>query len=109
MSTDVIFDKVQSKTLQEKITTAEDAATHIKEGMTLGCSGFTPSGYPKAVPLAFAERAKQEGPIPVTLWTGASTGPEPDHSISPRPWLLFPRAFRKKITITLCILDKSTG
>ena len=82
MSTDVIFDKVQSKTLQEKITTAEDAATHIKEGMTLGCSGFTPSGYPKAVPLAFAERAKQEGPIPVTLWTGASTGPELDGALA---------------------------
>lgn len=68
--------------LKGKITTATDAARLVEEGMTLGCSGFTPSGYPKSVPLALAERARREGPIPVTLWTGASVGPELDGELA---------------------------
>ena len=40
------------------VRSAEEAAEIIKDGMTVGVSGFTPSGYPKAVPLALAERAK---------------------------------------------------
>jgi succinyl-CoA:acetate CoA-transferase len=37
------------------VTTAESAARLIKTGMTVGMSGFTIVGYPKAVPLALAE------------------------------------------------------
>ena len=32
-----------------KFKTAEEAAEMIKDGDCLGVSGFTPSGYPKAV------------------------------------------------------------
>jgi succinyl-CoA:acetate CoA-transferase len=73
-----IKELVGDKNLHGKIATAEDAAKLIKPGMTLGCSGFTPSGYPKVVTMALAKRAEVEGPIPVTVWTGASTGPELD-------------------------------
>ena len=45
--------------------------------MNIGVSGFTPSGYPKAVPLALAEKAKTK-PLKINLWTGASVGPEID-------------------------------
>ena len=41
------------------LMTADAAAQLVKDGMTIGVSGFTPSGYPKAVPLALAERAKK--------------------------------------------------
>ena len=38
-----------------KIMSAEAAAEFVKDGDNVGTSGFTPSGYPKAVPLALAE------------------------------------------------------
>jgi succinyl-CoA:acetate CoA-transferase len=73
-----IKELIGDKKLHGKITSAEEAARIIKKDMTLGCSGFTPSGYPKVVPTALAKRAEAEGPIPVGIWTGASTGPELD-------------------------------
>jgi succinyl-CoA:acetate CoA-transferase len=78
MSSMDIVEFVENKKLRVKIVAAEEAARLVKAGMTLGCSGFTPSGYPKAVAAALARRAGAEGPIPVTLWAGASTGPELD-------------------------------
>ena len=47
---DVVADKVMS---------AEAAAEFVKDGDNVGTSGFTPSGYPKAVPLALAEKGKK--------------------------------------------------
>ena len=72
-----ILDRVRNKSLQEKIVSAEEAAAFIKPGMTLATSGFTASAYPKAVPMALAERMKKD-PFTINLWTGASTGPELD-------------------------------
>ncbi|MBR2178910.1 MAG: acetyl-CoA hydrolase/transferase family protein [Selenomonadaceae bacterium] len=76
-----ITDRVKNKDLQSKIVSAEEVAAWIKPGMTIGCSGFTASAYPKAVPLALAERMKKE-PFTVNLWTGASTGPEFDNALA---------------------------
>lgn len=75
-----ILDRV-CRSLHDKIATAEEAAAIIKPGMRIGTSGFTPSGYPKAVPLALAERMKKD-PFKVDLWTGASVGPELDGALS---------------------------
>jgi len=62
--------------------TAEEAAELIKHDDVIGASGFTPSGYPKAVPKALAERAKlkhsQGKDFKVSLYTGASVGDELD-------------------------------
>jgi succinyl-CoA:acetate CoA-transferase len=77
-----IKELVANKKLRDRITTAEEAARLIKADMTLGCSGFTPSGYPKVVPTAIAKRAEAEGPIPLSIWTGASTGPEMDGELA---------------------------
>ena len=49
--------------------------------MSIGMSGFTASAYPKAIPLALAERMKKE-PFTVDIWTGASTGPELDDTLA---------------------------
>jgi succinyl-CoA:acetate CoA-transferase len=61
---------------------ADDAAALIPNGSTIGMSGFTGSGYPKAVPAALARRitdANAKGDhFKVNVWTGASTGPELD-------------------------------
>jgi succinyl-CoA:acetate CoA-transferase len=76
-----ILDRVRNKALQAKIVTAEEAAAFFKPGMNVACSGFTASAYPKAVPLALAERMKKE-PFTVNIWTGASTGPELDDALA---------------------------
>ncbi len=76
-----IRDRVRCKALHDKIVSAEEAAAIIKPGMNIGASGFTPAGYPKAVPLALAERMKQE-PFKINLWTGASVGKELDGALA---------------------------
>ena len=72
--------------LRAKIMPAEDAAALIAPGDTVGMSGFTGSGYPKAVPQALAariERAHAAGdPFRIRLLTGASTGPELDGALA---------------------------
>ena len=76
-----ISDRVRNKDLQAKIVTAEEVAAYIKPDMSIGMSGFTASAYPKAIPLALAERMKKE-PFKIDLWTGASTGPELDDTLA---------------------------
>ncbi|MGI6092100.1 MAG: acetyl-CoA hydrolase/transferase family protein [Veillonellaceae bacterium] len=76
-----IRDRVRNKALHAKIVSAEEAAAIIKPGMNVATSGFTPAGYPKAVPLALAERMKKE-PFQINLWTGASVGKELDGALT---------------------------
>ena len=45
-------ERIRCQQLQDKIMSAEEAAWMIEDGMNVGVSGFTPAGYPKAVPLA---------------------------------------------------------
>jgi succinyl-CoA:acetate CoA-transferase len=72
--------------LAARVMSAEDAAALIAPGSTVGLSGFTGSGYPKAVPQALAARIKREHaagrPFRVKVWTGASTGPELDGALA---------------------------
>ncbi|SNS57354.1 MULTISPECIES: acetyl-CoA hydrolase/transferase family protein [unclassified Azospirillum] len=66
-------DRIRRQSLLDKIVTPEEAALLIKDGMTIGMSGFTRAGDAKALPIAIAERAAKE-PIRITLMTGASLG-----------------------------------
>jgi succinyl-CoA:acetate CoA-transferase len=79
-------DRIRNQALRRKLMSAEDAARFISPGSTVGMSGFTGSGYPKAVPMALADRitaAQQEGsPFAIKVWTGASTGPELDGALA---------------------------
>jgi succinyl-CoA:acetate CoA-transferase len=72
--------------LRDRIMSAQDAAGLVYPGMTVGMSGFTGSGYPKAVPLALAAHIEAEHaagrPFRVRIWTGASTGPELDGALA---------------------------
>lgn len=72
--------------MRSKVMSAEDAARLIESGSTVGMSGFTGSGYPKAVPLALAARIEAERAagrsFKVRMWTGASTGPELDGALA---------------------------
>ncbi|MDZ4321220.1 MAG: propionyl-CoA--succinate CoA transferase, partial [Phenylobacterium sp.] len=48
--------RIRSQSLRSKLMSAQDAAALIPAGSTVGMSGFTGSGYPKAVPPALATR-----------------------------------------------------
>ena len=78
--------RVLNPALKSRIMSAADAAALIPAGSTVGMSGFTGSGYPKAVPTALAERmeaARDRGePFRLKVWTGASTGPELDGALA---------------------------
>lgn len=78
--------RILSETLRRKVMSAEAAAELIRPGSTVGLSGFTGSGYPKAAPLALAARmdeAHARGErFRVRVWTGASTGPELDGALA---------------------------
>jgi succinyl-CoA:acetate CoA-transferase len=66
-------ERIRHPALQNKIVSAQEAASIIKDGMTIGMSGFTRAGDAKAIPHALAERAQQD-PLQVTVITGASLG-----------------------------------
>lgn len=78
--------RIECDTMRSKIMSAEAAADLIRPGTTIGTSGFTGSGYPKAVPVALAAKIKklheQGQRFRVNLWTGASTGPELDGALA---------------------------
>jgi succinyl-CoA:acetate CoA-transferase len=60
-----------------KVVPPEIAATFIKDGMTVGMSGFTKSGDAKVLPPILAERALSEH-FKINLLTGASVSDEID-------------------------------
>lgn len=72
-----LADRIRMPALLARVTSAAAAAQHIQDGMTVGMSGFTRAGDAKVVPLALAERARQE-PLKITLVTGASLGSDVD-------------------------------
>lgn len=75
-------DRIRCKKLLKKVVSADEAAAMIKDGMNVGTSGFTPSGYPKAVPLALAKQVEEGRKVKINLWTGASVGEELDGALT---------------------------
>ncbi|WP_292050739.1 MULTISPECIES: acetyl-CoA hydrolase/transferase family protein [unclassified Brevundimonas] len=77
---------IRNQALKSKVMSAQDAAALIPNGANVGMSGFTGSGYPKAVPSALAARMtalREAGdPMRIKVWTGASTGPELDGELA---------------------------
>ncbi|WKD58758.1 acetyl-CoA hydrolase/transferase family protein [Corynebacterium caspium] len=78
----MVTDRIAHKGLKAKVMSADDAASFIKHGDTVGISGFTGAGYPKALPDAIARRAKfahsSGEAYAIDLLSGASTAPECD-------------------------------
>ena len=66
--------------------TPSEAAVLVSDGDTVGFSGFTPAGAPKAVPFAIAERARElhnaGKPFKIGVITGASTGRSLDGALA---------------------------
>ncbi|WP_313614378.1 acetyl-CoA hydrolase/transferase family protein [Agrobacterium sp.] len=76
----MLQDRIRNTALLDRVVSADEAALLIKDGMTVGMSGFTRAGEAKAVPLALAERAKKS-PLSITLMTGASLGNDLDKTM----------------------------
>ncbi|RZI40538.1 acetyl-CoA hydrolase/transferase family protein [Herbaspirillum sp. HC18] len=74
-------DRIRMPALLNRVTSAAAAAEWIRDGMTVGMSGFTRAGDAKVVPLALAERAKKER-LKITLMTGASLGSDVDKTLT---------------------------
>jgi succinyl-CoA:acetate CoA-transferase len=81
-----IASRVLCSALQNKIMSAEEAVSMIPTGSTIGMSGFTGAGYPKAIPPALAQHivdANLAGQkFKINIWTGASTAPELDGALA---------------------------
>ncbi len=86
MPSPTLASRVLHPGLRQKIMSAEAAAALIHHGDHVGMSGFTGSGYPKAIPPALArhiEAANASGqPFRIGVWTGASTAPELDGALA---------------------------
>jgi len=74
--------RISCPRLAARVATAEAAAELVRPGDSVGISGFTGAGHPKAVPAALARRieaAHARGEeFRIGLWSGASTAPEAD-------------------------------
>ena len=94
------------------ILSAEEAADLIQHGQTLGCSGFTLAGAPKAIPRALAEKAiaehSEQRDFKLGIITGASTGASLDGSLAEADAISFrtpfqtERKLRENINRGLC-------
>ena len=80
------IERIRDARLRDRVVSAEAAAALIAPGETVAMSGFTGSGYPKAVPMALAQRIEavhQNGDaFKINLMTGASTAPELDGALA---------------------------
>lgn len=74
-------ERIRLASLRDKVMTAEEAASFIKDGMVVGSSGFTKAGDSKAVLPALAKMAKKEK-VKITLMTGASLGHDTDGKLA---------------------------
>ncbi|MCS5480631.1 acetyl-CoA hydrolase/transferase family protein [Corynebacterium sp. YIM 101645] len=75
-------DRIANALLRGKIMSADEAAQLIDNGAKVGMSGFTGAAYPKALPTAIANRAKDAqakgDSYKIDVFTGASTAPDCD-------------------------------
>jgi len=78
--------RIRNRALLDRLVSAEEAAAMIRPGDTVGMSGFTGAGYPKAVPVALAKQMMDASfrgeKFRVSIWTGASTAPELDGALA---------------------------
>eukprot|EP01028_Stygiella_incarcerata_P007652 TRINITY_DN31855_c0_g1_i1.p1 TRINITY_DN31855_c0_g1~~TRINITY_DN31855_c0_g1_i1.p1 ORF type:complete len:558 (-),score=130.21 TRINITY_DN31855_c0_g1_i1:1644-3203(-) len=74
-----LLSRIHRTSLHSRIVPAEATAKFFKDGMKLGFSGFTPTNYPKVVPIAlcdYVEKNNLKGKMSFDLIAGASIGEE---------------------------------
>ena len=92
--------------------TAEEIASQIRNGDTVGFSGFTPAGSPKAIPRAIAARAEAEHvlgrPFKIRVVTGASTGASLDGALAKADAISFRTPYQSDPTLRQSINQGKT-
>lgn len=74
-------DRISNKKLSGKMVSPQEAASIIKDGMTVAMGGFTPSGYPKVIPKELLNRRQAGEQLTINLITAANVGPEIDDDL----------------------------
>ena len=94
------------------VLTAEEAAAMIENGQTVGFSGFTPAGAPKAIPKAIAERAVREHEadreFQIGVLTGASTGDSLDGALARARAISFRTPYQSDPSLRKRINERAT-
>ena len=94
------------------ILSAAEAAAMIQHGQTVGFSGFTPAGVPKAIPTAIAERATAEHEdgreYKIGVLTGASTGASLDGALAKAQAISFRTPYQSDPTLRARINARET-
>ena len=95
------------------LLTAEEAASLIANGETIGIGGFSSVGTPKAVPAALAQRAKtlhEAGePFQVGLITGGATGNQTDSELALAHAVSFRTPFQSNKDMRLAINNEEVA
>jgi propionyl-CoA:succinyl-CoA transferase len=85
------------------VLTPVEAAGLIRDGATIGFSGFTRAGDAKAIPRALADRARREHeagkPFKVGVLTGASTGRSLDGALAEAEAISFRTPYQANPTL----------
>lgn len=77
-------ERIECKELLRKVVPVEEAVKHVSDHCTIGISGFTKSGEPKAFMPALAKHFNQNAPnAKVGLFSGASLSEEVENPIAP--------------------------
>ena len=105
-------ERIANDTYRQKVMSAEEAAALITPGAKIGFSGFTGSGYPKAVPVALAARIKAErekgNDFSISAFTGASTAPELDGELAGTDGMAFRSPYQSDPVLRSKINDGTT-
>ena len=95
-----------------KEITADEAAMHVNDNDYVGFSGFTPSGCPKSVPKAIANRAvelhKKGKPFRIGVFTGASTGDSIDGELARAKAVKFRTAYQSNADMRALLNSNGT-
>ncbi|MCL6452764.1 MAG: succinate CoA transferase [Alicyclobacillus sp.] len=71
----MLEDRIRHRDLRRRVMPAEAAQAYIRDGMTIGVSGFTKAGDAKAVLQALVDRVRFTGErLSIQLFSGASLG-----------------------------------
>lgn len=65
-------DRIRKRSLLKLLTTAEQAAASINDGMNVAMSGYAMAGYPKAVVEALLQRRRNGESLSMNIVTGAN-------------------------------------
>lgn len=72
----MLNEKIANRALRGRVMPAAEAASHIKNGMTVAMGGYTSCGYPKVISAELVARKQGGEDLSLTLVTGSMVGPE---------------------------------